>query len=81
MIACRKEPERHILVGLLLYLPGRWCPHTVCIQEDLDHHRRVVRRLTPVVAAVCLHDRVKGEFIDNIGDEVGKVVLREPLTK
>ncbi|MCK9228717.1 MAG: hypothetical protein M0P30_13165, partial [Syntrophorhabdaceae bacterium] len=42
VVARSEEPECHVLMGLLLYLPGRRCPNAAGVQEDFDHHRRVV---------------------------------------
>src|SRR6185437_14278982 len=74
-------PERHVLMGLPLYLPRRRDPYAVPIQEQRHHHLRIVRREAPQLALVVRVDRGQVQLLDDIQDEQRQVVLRQPLQR
>jgi hypothetical protein len=45
-IPSSQPPQRYIIHETLGNLPARRHPHTVCIEQDLHHHHRMVRGIT-----------------------------------
>lgn len=52
----RHHTESNILVSLLLDLAGTWNTDTIGIEKQSRHHRRLIRRLAPVLLLVGLID-------------------------
>jgi hypothetical protein len=81
-VAARREhPEGHVLVRPSLDLPRRPHAHAVPVQEQRQHHHRVVRRVAPLLALVRRLDGRQVERLHQIQHEVGEVVLGQPLLR
>jgi hypothetical protein len=53
----------------------------VGVEQDLDHHGRVERRLSAPVAAIVVDDGRQVELIDHVGEEVDEVIFGEPVAQ
>ncbi len=79
LVVCRQNAERHVLDKPLLNLPRRENPDAVCVNQDLRHHPRVIRRLAAIFLFVERYDVPKIHFIDDIAHKVDQVVFRKPV--
>jgi hypothetical protein len=80
VIACREHPERNVLVGRLLQLPGGADPDAVAIEQKSDHHlRRIWARSPRVFLLVLPVDRRDVQFLQDIEHQIHRMILRQPL--
>ena len=80
MLIARENSKRHILVRRLFDLPRRRLAHAVAVDQQLDHHRRVIPGATPIVLLpVRIEDRRQIQAIHHVRDEQREVSLRHPL--
>jgi len=75
----RQDTERHVLFARPLDLPRRACPARVRVQQQRDHHRRVIRRPAAPVPPIDGIERVEVELAHGVDDEPRQVALRQPL--
>ena len=54
MAVAREHPEGNVLIGLLLYAPGTPNPHTVSVEQELEHHGRVIGRMSSLKVKVFI---------------------------
>src|SRR5207302_5258705 len=56
-------------------------PLRIGIKHDRDHHRGVVRRMTPSVLAIARVERREVDVPDRVDHEPRQMVLRQPLAQ
>jgi hypothetical protein len=61
--------------------PRRPLPNRVGIEEQRDHHRRIVRRPTKSVDAIDRRERRQIHRRDSVDHKPRQMVLRQPLTQ
>ena len=54
-------------------------PGAVAVEQHLDHHPGMVGRAAPVLALVAGGDGREVQLVHHVGDEVGQVILGQPL--
>ncbi|HWL74812.1 MAG TPA: hypothetical protein VNQ74_13165, partial [Burkholderiaceae bacterium] len=80
LLVTRQHPKPHIVVAGLLELARRHLAHAVPVEQQLDHHLRMVRRLAASVPCfVRFQDRGKIQLIDNVADIQRQMIVRQPL--
>ena len=75
----RKNPERDILITAALDHPRGPHPARVRVEQQADHHRRVISRPAAPVLAIGAIERIQIHLADGIDHEPRQVVLREPV--
>ena len=75
------HPDRDILDTPALDPPRRPLPDRVAIEQQRDHHRRIVRRPAVTVGPIAGIERAQIELRDGIDHEPRQVPLRQPLTQ
>ena len=75
----REDAKRHILFQLAGNLPRSRYAHGVGIEQNRDQHPRIVGGIAARHPTIGLEDRRQVQFGDQIRDEVGQVVLWQPL--
>ena len=82
LIPRRQYSKSDILHQSLLDPPRRKDSHAIiAIDQDLGHHPRVIRRLAALFLFIHSLDLRKVQLVHHVGDEIGQVVIRQPLTK
>ena len=79
MLVRGQHPIRHVLVRRPLDLPRRRLARAVRVDQELDHHPRVVRRLPALFALVGGEDRREIQRLHHVAHEQGQVALGQPL--
>jgi hypothetical protein len=79
LISRRQDSKRHVLHQALLDLARRKYPHAIAIDQDLSHHPRMIRRLTPLFLFIHALDRRKIQLIYHVRHEISQVLIRQPL--
>ena len=75
-----QHPVRNILVGGALDPPRARLPATPRIQQQPDHHHRMIRRLgAPISAFVHLHDLGEVQRVEDIQHQPRPVPFGNPL--
>ena len=80
-VARRQHAEGDVLLQLPGDPPRRERARRVGVDEDLDHHQRLVRRVAPAVALVGGVEGGQVQRVDQVADLAGQVVLRDPLAQ
>jgi hypothetical protein len=75
----RNHPERHLLLAAPLDLARRTLPDRVRVQQQRDHHSRIVRRTAAAVLSVRAVERVEIEPLDDIEQVPRQMPLRQPI--
>jgi hypothetical protein len=75
------HPERHILTATSLDRTRRPLTNRVGVQEQRDHHRRLVRRPTPPVIAIVGVEPAQIDRVDRVNHKPSEMVLRQPLAQ
>ena len=73
------HPERDVLDARPLDRPRRRDPTRVGLEEQRDHHRRVIRRPAAAVDAIGAVERVEVHLGDGVDDKPRQVTCRQPL--
>ena len=74
-----QHPERNVFNTTPFDHPRR--PHTgaVRVQQQRDHHRRVIRRPAMPIRSIHAKEPVQVDLIDDVDHEPGQVILRQPV--
>lgn len=78
-LIAREPPESDVAVTDLFDLAGAGDPGRVGVEEDFEHHRRVVRGLAPTVVIGGVDVGEVEDFVDDLGDESGFVITGQPV--
>jgi hypothetical protein len=75
----RDDPKRDVLRTAALDHPRRALPTRVGVDEQRDHHRRIMRRATMPVRAIVGVKRRQIHRLDRSDHKPREVILRQPL--
>jgi hypothetical protein len=73
------HPVCHVDPAALLDPSARTLAGGVGVQQEGRHERGIERRRAPAVGPVVGPDRVEVKLVDDIEDEPGEVVARQPV--
>ena len=73
--------KRDVLVAAALDRARRAHPDRVGVDEQRDHHRRIMRRPTPAVVAIARNKRRQVHLGDRVEHEPREMLLGQPLTQ
>jgi hypothetical protein len=76
-----QDSKRHILVALLGDLARGEDPGGVAIEQELDHHPRIVRTVATAIPLIGLVEGLQIQRIDGIRQEGRQVAVREPIPR
>jgi hypothetical protein len=76
----RHDPERDVLDARSLDHPRRADPPRVGVQQQRDHHRRLIGRPAAAIAAIGRRERLDVHRLDRRQHEPRQMVLWQPLT-
>ena len=79
MLVSAENPKRNRIVGILFYPARTGDTHTVGVEEQFDHHPGMDRRLATRRVVIAVDDLGQVQGIDDITDEVGQMVLGQPV--
>ena len=77
----RDHAHRDVLMAAPLDPPRRPLPDRVGVEQQRDHHRRIVRRPAPPVVAIAGQERRQIHRLDGVEHEPREVILRQPLAQ
>jgi hypothetical protein len=75
----RNHPERDIVTAVALDAPRRPDAGRVGVDEQRNHHRRIMRRPTMAILTVITVERIKIKLIDGLKHKPRQMALRQPL--
>ena len=75
----RQNPERHIFLQLARQTPGRNHPRRVPVNQHLQHHPRLVRRLATAVALVGRVKHRQIQPVHQVTHMVRQMTSRQPI--
>jgi hypothetical protein len=75
------HPRGDVLDTAALDPPRRPLPDRVAIQQQRDHHRRIVRRPAVTVGPVAAIERAQIELRDGVDHEPRQMAIRQPLAQ
>ena len=78
VVGC-KHPEGDVLVESLGDAPGGGHPGAVAVEQHLDHHPGMVGRAASLLTLIAGSDGRQIQLVHHIGDEIGQMVLGQPL--
>src|SRR6516225_4028464 len=81
LVACGQDPKRYVFDQTFLNPPRCKHPDTVCVDQYLDHHPGMVRRLSPFLILIDSFDLTKVQIFHQLTDKVRQVIFRQPLSK
>jgi hypothetical protein len=73
------HPVGDILTAFPLDPPRGAIPLRIRVQQQRDHHRRVIRRPAMTIAAVVAVERAQVQLLDRAQDAPHEVILRDPI--
>ena len=73
------HPERDVLATAPLDPPRRALPDRIRVDEQRDHHRRIMRRPAMTVGAIARIERGQIHLLNSVEHEPRQVLLRQPL--
>ena len=73
------HPERNVLDALALNHPCRALPTTVGVEQQRDHHSRLVRRPANTIHVIRPVKRVQIHLLHRLQHEPREMVLRQPI--
>ncbi len=76
-----QHAERDVLAAAPLDRPRRALANRVGIQQQGDHHPRLMRRPPPAVVAVVAVERRQIDRLDRVDHEPGQMVIRQPVAQ
>jgi hypothetical protein len=77
----RDDPERDVLLAVAFDTPRGTLADRVRVQQQRDHHRRIVRRAAPPIGAIPAVEGGQVELVDGVEHEPRPVPLWQPLTQ
>jgi hypothetical protein len=78
-LVCRDHAEGNVLCAAALDPARRAHTDRICIEQQRDHHLRIVCGSAPAVRAIGRVETIKIELGDRVEHEPGEVILRQPL--
>lgn len=75
------DPEGDVVATTPLDRPRRTHPDGIGVDEQRDHHLRIVRRPTPPVLPIGRVERAQVHLRDRLQHEPREVILREPVAQ
>src|SRR2546421_1118656 len=80
LLIARQDPKSYVIISGPLELARRYLAYAVAVDQQFDHHRRMIRRPTPQVALfITAHDRREVQSIHHIADIERQMLSRQPL--
>ena len=80
VLVCRKIAKRQIVIAGLFDGSRTGHANAVAVHQQADEQKRVIRRQPPSVAPLVLGiNRRQVQFVANVRNEAGQVILWKPL--
>jgi hypothetical protein len=80
-LICADDPGRDILVAATLDRPRRPLPQGIAVEQQRDHHRRIMGRPPVTIGAIGAVELGKIDLGDDINHQPGEVTVPEPLAQ
>jgi hypothetical protein len=80
-LAGTDHPGRDVLNAAALEPPGGALPKRVAVEQQRDHHRRIMRRPAMPIGAIVAVERGEIQRVDGVDDKPREMTLRQPLAQ
>jgi hypothetical protein len=80
-LICADDPGRDILVAATLDRPRGPLPQRIAVEQQRDHHRRIMDRPPVTIGAIGAVELGKIDLGDDINHRRGEVIVPEPLAQ